>query len=165
MAGPWEAVPEVRERLPSMQKTSMVGPLGGSPEGPWAPTINEKKYRRLILWEAVLRSGSAHHQRKKMSPMTPLKAVPEAWERPPPTQKISTAAPLEAVLGVWEHPPLNSKTSMVGPQAPLCNTPCYEKVNKTLNMQLSQKVRANQVVKVWNLNLRLGLKFKVLSSV
>jgi hypothetical protein len=41
-AGPREAVPEVRERPPSTQKMSMVGPLGGGAEGPGAPTINTK---------------------------------------------------------------------------------------------------------------------------
>jgi hypothetical protein len=41
---PWRSVPEVYEWSPSMQKTSMVGPLGGSSEGLGAPTIDTEKF-------------------------------------------------------------------------------------------------------------------------
>jgi hypothetical protein len=42
MGGPWEAVVEVQERSPSIQKNSTAGPLGGGAGGPKALTIKAK---------------------------------------------------------------------------------------------------------------------------
>jgi hypothetical protein len=51
---------EIRERPPSMQKTSMAGPLIGGDGDPRAPTINAKKLTAgpLTPWGSDLHSGS-----------------------------------------------------------------------------------------------------------
>jgi hypothetical protein len=71
-AGPREAVPEVRERPPSTQKMSMVGPPRRRCRG----------------------SGSAHHQHKEHRWRPPSKIVLEVRQHPPSTQKTSMAGPL-----------------------------------------------------------------------
>jgi hypothetical protein len=45
MVAPWEAVSEPRERPPSIQEMSTVGPLGGDTGDLGVPTIDAKKPR------------------------------------------------------------------------------------------------------------------------
>jgi hypothetical protein len=134
---PWEAVSEVWEHPPSMQKTLMAGPLVGDVGGSGAPTINAKnvdnrshgrrcwrsrsahhqykKYRWRSPWEACWRPGNAHHQYKKHRQQAPWEAVSDVGEHPTSTQKSSMTGPWEAVLEVQECPPSTQKTSMTGP--------------------------------------------------
>jgi hypothetical protein len=46
---PWEVVLEIRERLPSTLKASMMGPLRGGDGDPGASTINAKKHQWQTL--------------------------------------------------------------------------------------------------------------------
>jgi hypothetical protein len=62
---PWEAVLEVHERPPSMQKMSMAGPLRGGARGLGARTINVRNINGRPLGRRCRRSRSAHHQHKK----------------------------------------------------------------------------------------------------
>jgi hypothetical protein len=61
----WKTVSKVRERPPSTQPTSMVGPLEGGARDSGAPTINAKNIDDRPSWRWCRRSGSAHHQCKK----------------------------------------------------------------------------------------------------
>jgi hypothetical protein len=94
---PWEAVPEVRERPSSMQKTLTAGPLGGGVGGLVAAAINAKNIDGGSRGRRCQRSVSAHQA----------------------TQRRRWRAPWEAVSEVSELPPLISEASMVGPWAPL----------------------------------------------
>jgi hypothetical protein len=60
-----EAMLEIWERPPSMQETSMVGPLGGDVGDAGAPTINTRNIDGGPPGRRCWRSRSAHHQRKK----------------------------------------------------------------------------------------------------
>jgi hypothetical protein len=78
---------EIRERPPSMQKLSMIGPLGGGAEDPGAPTINIKNIDGDPPWLAVL----------------------EIREHPPSTQKMLMAGPLGGGVGDPGAPTINAK--------------------------------------------------------
>jgi hypothetical protein len=62
---PWEVLPEIRERPPSMLKMSTAGPLGGGVEDPGAPPINAKDINGGPSMKRWRRSESAHNQHKK----------------------------------------------------------------------------------------------------
>jgi hypothetical protein len=66
---PWEVMPEVQERPPSMQKILMAGPVGGGAEGLGAPTINIKNVDGEPPGRRCRRSGSVHHQHKNSNDM------------------------------------------------------------------------------------------------
>jgi hypothetical protein len=83
--GPWKVMPEIRERPPSTQKTLTVGSLGGDTRNPRTSTINARNV-----------DG------------TPWEAVPEIQERPPSTQKMSTAGPLGGGAGHSGAPTSNT---------------------------------------------------------
>jgi hypothetical protein len=89
-ADPWEVMPEIQERPPSTQKTSMAGPLRGGDGDPGASTINAKRHQRRGPWEAVLEAREHPPSTLKISMVTPREAMLEIRERPPSTQKAST---------------------------------------------------------------------------
>jgi hypothetical protein len=112
---PSEAMLEIWERPPSMQRTSMEAPLGGDAEDQGAPTINAKNVDGgpPKIW--YRRSESGHQQRKKCQRWASWEVVPEIRERPPSTQKMLMVAPLGGSAGDLGALTINAKNVDGGP--------------------------------------------------
>jgi hypothetical protein len=88
--GPWEAMRKIRESPPLMQKMLIAGLLGGDAGDPGASTINAKKYRRWASWEAMT----------------------EIRECPPSTQETLMTGPLGGHAGDLGAPTIVFKVSL-----------------------------------------------------
>jgi hypothetical protein len=91
---PWEVMPEVQERPPSMQKILTAGPVGGGAEGLRAPTINIKNVDGEPPGRRCRRSGSVHHQHKKHQRHAPRRRCRRSESTHNQRKKTSMVAPL-----------------------------------------------------------------------
>jgi hypothetical protein len=112
----WPRGRRCRQHPPSTQKTWTVSPLRGGARDLGVPTINTKKCRWRAPWKAVRRSGSPHHQRKKMLMADPLEGG--AGDQGVPTinaKKCRRRTPSEAVPEMRECLPSTLKNVDGGP--------------------------------------------------
>jgi hypothetical protein len=109
-SAPWEALPEVWERLPLSCRTSTVGPLGGV----------EHEVDRIAHCSDPGRFESGHHQCKKHRQWSPWEAMLKIWEHPPSMQKTSMVGPLGGAIGDPGARTVNAKNTDSGPPRRRC---------------------------------------------
>jgi hypothetical protein len=119
MVAPWKAVPEVRERPPSTQKTLTAGPLGDGAGGPGAPTNNTKNVDGGPPRKRCRRSRSVHHQRKNVNE-GPLGGSARGPGAPTINAKNVNGGPLGGGAGGQGAPTINVKNVDGGPPGRQC---------------------------------------------